>query len=757
MNYFSSDSESNARIEICALNLITLFYLFRAAIPGFKIPFLVLYIVYLVYFIFHHKKRIFSNKIEFASNFFLVLLSALMLLISFFSSNKLYLIIFKDVVNAFILISIFFMATIAVRMKNDLKFYISNFVFLTLLFAFVISVSGLFDVLNISSLNSPSLITENDIKGTAESFLIDYNFALIPAFCAIVVVFYFQQKASSRLLIVLFNFLLFVFSFCIILSGSRRGIMLFVVFFLILLFAKFFSLIRKEGYLYRIGFRSGFFLLTGVCIPLLLSLFLFYTSYNFKTQLLEKLGSKSAKVARYNISKNVFRYISVINRRLTFSELLWTTSFDPKEPDSGWGYRNHKTVFPLVGENVEIVPEGAKGYLLDSTCNPSFYKGNNLYESYTLILALNVRKGERYKASVYCFVSDLFEGKTVSFGNTYESVDNRVVTGKTFSFYDLEKKGRWQKLEIEFDCNEGNIPIVLSFTKKKTGNSPALKGSVIFAYPQFVEISGDQRVLIPIIARIKSGTCESEIVDSKDGVNTSNAVALITKFRKKESHYFLSDGVDHAGFQNLSKSITSECGTKKVIFSGLIDLSPFSSNASDYVRNDPDKIRNLVSKFISEDTTYYPYKSNIILDPISNPFIADRLLRWKFALKIFSNEYNWKQKIFGGGFNFLNWYGYYFFGDKLRSDYPHNPFLYILLYSGILGVSLYLFFLYKVFYFYLKYRKEYWIFFVFFLITFFFCFFSSGNPFDPPIMGFFMILPFFIHSVHKKSTSKLNL
>ena len=134
-----------------------------------------------------------------------------------------------------------------------------------------------------------------------------------------------------------------------------------------------------------------------------------------------------------------------------------------------------------------------------------------------------------------------------------------------------------------------------------------------------------------------------------------------------------------------------------------------------------------------------------------------RYVRWQFAWQIFTKEFNWRQKVFGGGFNFLNWYGYYFLKDRTKTDYPHNPFLYILLYSGILGVSLYLFFLYKVFYFYLKYRKEYWIFFVFFLITFFFCFFSSGNPFDPPIMGFFMILPFFIHSVHKKSTSKLNL
>ena len=50
----------------------------------------------------------------------------------------------------------------------------------------------------------------------------------------------------------------------------------------------------------------------------------------------------------------------------------------------------------------------------------------------------------------------------------------------------------------------------------------------------------------------------------------------------------------------------------------------------------------------------------------------------------------------GGGFNFLSWYGYYFLKDKTKSDWPHNPFISILLYSGIIGLILYIYLLYKV-------------------------------------------------------------
>ena len=162
-------------------------------------------------------------------------------------------------------------------------------------------------------------------------------------------------------------------------------------------------------------------------------------------------------------------------------------------------------------------------------------------------------------------------------------------------------------------------------------------------------------------------------------------------------------------------------------------------------KNDP--IRDLISKIISEDTTYFPYTSNLNDEYSINRFGEDRLLRWKFAIEIFSKEYNWIQKIFGGGFNFISWFGKVF--EKDKTDHPHSPFLYILLYSGIIGVLLYSLLLYMAFKYYIKYFKYYPLLLIFFLITYYFTFFSGGNPFDPPMMGFFMMLPFLIHSVHK--------
>jgi len=256
---------------------------------------------------------------------------------------------------------------------------------------------------------------------------------------------------------------------------------------------------------------------------------------------------------------------------------------------------------------------------------------------------------------------------------------------------------------------------------------------------------------LPGITQIKSNYTDFRINDlAKRGVDQTfngSLIQLDEMNDKNNSYFSASDGLIR---HDINPSLTVTSDTQKYFSSGIFRFPLSVLIAAGAIQKDQDPIRVLASRFISEDTTYYPYKANIVLDTISNSFIGDRVSRWEFAFKIFSKEYNWKQKLLGGGFNFLNWYGYYFDKNKTRSDYPHNPFLSVLLYSGIIGLIFYLILMYKVFYYYIKYFKEYKILAIFFIITFFFSFFSAGNPFDPPIMGFLVILPFFIHSVHER-------
>jgi hypothetical protein len=689
------------KIEIYSINLIFLFYLFRIAIPAFKILFLLLYTVFIVYFLLNYKSKIISAFIEFIKNHQIILLSALLLIIAFFASNKMYLTIFKDVINTIILISLFFIASVIITGKENLKIYYTNLIYLLILFASIVSLYELAEIFKIYPFNHTG-ITEQDIVVSSDSYQTDYNFALIPDFFGILGIFYFLQRPdNSRAKIIFFNFLLFFLSLNILLSGSRRGLILFCIMCLLLIMARFRLIFRKDGFLKTLCSSSGFFIPLVMILVVTLNIFVFLTSSQFKTIILQNIGSGNPAMANIEISKRLFRYISAFDKKISFSELLWNTSLDPKDPDSGWGYKPHKTQFPLTGNNVNILSPDVKGYLIDSTSNPLFYNNINIHESFTMLVDLIVAKGEKYRASVFCYVSENFRGNTVSFGNPYSSIDNGIVKGKVSAFYDLANKGHWQKLEIEFECSDGNTPLVMSFTFKGAKDSLKLNGYVIFADPRCSKLTGNKETMI-IGSRL-------------------NDAAMFND-------------------RNISTSIISSGCSLPVL--SLIGMMP--------QQIDKDPVRKLASKFISEDTTYFPYKANIQTGSISSSFIYDRVVRWKFAIQIFEKEYNLRQKIFGGGFNFLNWYGFYFLQDKTISDWPHNPFLSILLYSGLIGLLIYCFFIYKVFQYYILYRREYPLLFIFFLITFFFTFFSGGSPFDPPIMGFFVILPFFIHSIHEK-------
>ena len=126
---------------------------------------------------------------------------------------------------------------------------------------------------------------------------------------------------------------------------------------------------------------------------------------------------------------------------------------------------------------------------------------------------------------------------------------------------------------------------------------------------------------------------------------------------------------------------------------------------------------------------------------------SDRTSRWLYATKLLKTEYKWYNILIGHGFDYLNWYGKKF--NNNSPDWPHNPFISVLLYSGLIGLLIYIWLLINVVKLYLRYRNKYGIAFIGFLITFFFSFFSGSSPFDPPVMGFFIILPFFIQSINK--------
>lgn len=125
-----------------------------------------------------------------------------------------------------------------------------------------------------------------------------------------------------------------------------------------------------------------------------------------------------------------------------------------------------------------------------------------------------------------------------------------------------------------------------------------------------------------------------------------------------------------------------------------------------------------------------------------NYMTKPRTDRWLYALKLWQTRYNTKQKIFGQGFKYLEWYGEKFWGNPKRYDFPHNPIISSFLYSGIIGGVVYIIFLIASLWLYWKRRKQLGIFFIMYLCCIFFSMFSGSSHFSFPLFAFLSFLPF---------------
>jgi hypothetical protein len=635
----------------------------------------------------------------FIKSYWLIILLLIVLSVALFSTYKLYLEIVKDLINTSILLSFVFFYTIIINSERQLKIALNNLVDYVILLSTFIAVVWIFDFFSIYLPNS------NGIR-LIDDQIIDYNFAAIPALFGIVSILLILAGIISKSRKFYLTFVLLLLYQQLFLSTSRRGFIIATAILSVIFVLYTVSFFVRRDWISNFTRNISPFLILFIAIFLSGYLFVKQTTFDYKTALFNKIGIVNSVGLTNDITEKYLRIINVFYPDMTISDLfeeVWSPNLDPKDPDSGWGARVHKTIYPLSGTNSNLIPAGVKGYLMDNTCNAYVLDGNSFSYTKVDMEANFVLDNDTIKSSIFCFVSEDFDGDYVYM---LLSVNDGASSG--YAHYNLDNKGIWQELKILMPVSSGRVSTYIYFRKTGASSFSNLKGHVIFAFPQFTNLSQAKRASA-------GGTGNTPMPEESSLIHYSRESTL---------------GYDYQAISLTTNPISS-----------LLKIPRFS---------DGDPIRNLVLRLFSTDTMYLSYKSNLQVDPRSNKFGEERILRWQFAWQIFQKEYNWKQQIFGGGFSFLNWYGYYFANDETEADWPHNPFLSILLYSGILGLLIYCFFLYKAFYYYIKYIREYPLIFIFFLITFYYSFFSGGSPFDPPMMGFFSILPFFIHTIHKK-------
>jgi hypothetical protein len=736
MNNNPSILNLRLKTEIFIITLAFFLFLARTAITPLKIPFIILLFSIIVYTIAIYKSRIFNKIFEFIKYFWVIFCLAAILILSFFLSNKLYLTVFKEICSSIILIFLYFLLSFYITKKVGLDFFYKVFIRLSILFGALISLIHLGSLFDVFYFGSGAFTRDIASDAAKEYLLLDYNFGLLYVLFGMVSLIYSLQKSKAFIQVFFGNLLLTFFSIDVFFSSSRRGSIILIIIIILCLVSQLFAIFHIESFITKIGKKSRIYLISLLCIVIISYLFISKSSYEFKNKTLEAIGSRNLVSTKEKVALRMFKYYSIFNKNKSYKEVyntIWTPGSGPNDPDSGWGTTIHKTVYPLKGDNVHIVPKTARGYLMDNTCNADTAEGYAF--SATWIGDKAVDENITLEASVYCYLSndcDLTMAEICSLG----------AMGNPGASYDMTKKGTWQKLSFSVNCSKGNASVLLFFSKFGVTNFSLLKGYIIFAYPQVHFIEKMKRDL----ERINPGLPILPNKNVKTACDLKSVDKLDTLFYIEDKH------LDSTKPETVDFQLSDDVGmnSAKYYSAGFINFERNIHWIINSQLKDKDFIRNLASKLISEDTTYSGFSKISISDSVPKSFIEARTKRWYFAIQIFTKEYDSPQKIFGGGFKFLNWYGKVFYGDRTKSDYPHNPFLSVLLYSGILGFILYCYFLSKALYYYLKYIKVYYLLFIFFIITFFFSFFSAGSPFDPPMMGFFVILPFFIDYIHAK-------
>jgi len=198
---------------------------------------------------------------------------------------------------------------------------------------------------------------------------------------------------------------------------------------------------------------------------------------------------------------------------------------------------------------------------------------------------------------------------------------------------------------------------------------------------------------------------------------------------------------DHYG--DITTFMNSQEANSIIDFADIELICNDTLNRSMYADEMIDVIIALEDRRISEE-----------LDNDKGVLLSNRIERWKFANELWRTEYSILNKIFGGGFDYLDKFGQKFYPDEDRIDYPHNPIISSFLYSGIIGGIFYIYFLALSFWYFWKYRKNHMLFFILFLITFVFVFISSDTHFNVPIFAVLSLVPFITRYVVEEKVRK---
>ncbi|HUS87739.1 MAG TPA: hypothetical protein VMW76_10915 [Bacteroidales bacterium] len=795
---------TNRHTEILVLALLPLLIMMRAAIPYLEYLFILLNAVYVPIVIRNIKNNYTSIKWYSFTNFIPYLLVSITFIIAFLiTSTKSFLI------NRELLVCLYFLYYIIIfklsGLDNDDIAYFTKtlkklIIIITFIAAFLGIIKLLFELLGVRM----EILSSGDIYPFGSSLKIDHNFFALSLLIGMILFFDYITKSplnkNSKSLVIA------IYTFGILFTSSRRGIVVLLILFIAIILQKLIKRTRNKAPLF--SFKMILQIFSSILILFLIS-FLFL-----------KVRSKNNFEIRQKTAYLLYDYSSLLTDKTYVNSiyyLLWHSNYM-----SDWSENNiDKT--PYLKKFYESRPKPIEiGMNNMSVCLDTIPDWNLNMATYISKHTSNMDsflaiEGYEQNAGVYKFIK--FDS-TIS--KVYITLYYRVEIWHPDMCLELrwnnevqkivmQKSGddsEWVRKDIVIPFNNSKVlqiifrvhgkgvedysrvlinNMIVSLDPINTSNTSIQYSSNGFHPPLSDSITKTVQI-IPVelfsIGNIQFGQFnirqDSSIYTFLDSLAGSVFTDLIAPF--SQFWEFSADALVYSAERNLRLEIenfTRNNYSGKRLTTLSVDNNFEYQHLSTFIyAQKGDSLRFSIRHFDNHGEQLvlwrnlkicsYPFeniidrKEDYVIPPFDslkayiknqsltkeinkkeyNRAMYPRIERWRFALGLYA-DYSIFEKIFGSGFDYLDNYRDKFSREDNGFDYPHNIILSTLLYSGFIGMLILLWLIIDLSLRFIKLKSVPFI--IIWLVTLLFVLLSSDSVFELPLLVGLIVLPYLLN------------
>jgi len=806
---------SKSSFQIKCLALILNLLILRTAIPYLEYVFIALNVLFIP-IIYLNIKAIKDQKVEIKSTLILspYIITSIIFLISFIKTTNHSSLLLREFLICLYFIYYLALAIFIIKNDNEIEEYIQSLKKQIIIITLIAAVLGILKLLLEFLGFKIQFLFSNGLYPFGTSLKSDHNFFSLSLLLGLILYLGYLLKDLKKNNIQ--NYALYVFSITIILSSSRRGIVILTIIYLIIVLKSLLSKTKKNT-------------LTNISKHVLLfitSIIIFFLGTFF---FVKKIGNPDFEI-RQNIAVLYYDYSTILSNRTNINTIyhkIWGRDYIEDCKEKNTQFQNSRKNLAKVLENLKINSEIKEINQIENKLGWQLYLASNtekLNIGGTKLLRI---QGFQPNAGIYRFIEVdpnltkiyISLNYKIEKWNKEERIEIRwkdIV--KFINIPEKNHDGHWHNKNFTIPIDSTSIfQLLLRFSGQSieqygsiiinnltVSSEPIVSTSIIFLnkiqipqsnrdYNKYYELKVEPKVWYSN-GNINYGTvpfAKEKVLytylDSMEGSIFKDFKIPGSQFWEFSAKVFVISAKRNLRLEIMNLSNNNYCG-KRYDFLNYKNSKEWQKLSSLIHARKGDSIRLSIRHFYDtvpqlvlwKDITFNSYKKNIakshtvdtvpifnrklILDLVNNRKIEQQTKIESEKKSIYPrlvrwqyaislfNRYSFIKKLTGSGFYYLDDYKNEFSKKNQVFDYPHNIFLSALLYSGIIGLIFLIWLIVDVTRLYIRLKIKYLLY--VWTTVLLYVLFSSNSIYELPLLTGFIVLPYIIQYKKKNLNNK---